>query len=99
LLHHPRIEEIRDYKTLRYDGNFYVLFHYEIRDWDKKFHGSYHLFGHSHSPADRIYDGLSMDVGIDGTGYELLTIEEITQRIDEQYQLCLEPEASPRDQR
>ena len=99
LLSHPRIEEIVDYKTLKSDGKFYVLFHYEMRVWDKKHHGAYHLFGHSHSPANRVYHGNSMDVGIDGTDYKLLTLQEITRMIDLQAAQNLEPWSSPRDER
>jgi calcineurin-like phosphoesterase family protein len=76
LLTHPRIEEIEHYKCLKYDGMFYILFHYEIKHWDGEHHGSHHFFGHSHSSSDRLYDSNSKDVGIDATNYQLLTIEE-----------------------
>lgn len=40
-----------------------VLCHYQIARWDRRHHGSWHLFGHSHGKVRG--EGLSMDVGVD----------------------------------
>ena len=54
---------VEDYCELRVDRNIFILFHYSIRQWNKKHHGSIHLYGHSHGGLDPY--GLSFDVGVD----------------------------------
>jgi calcineurin-like phosphoesterase family protein len=94
LVKHPRIKEIEFYKRLIYDNAMFILFHYEMKTWEQKEwrtrpiqkckykNGVYHLFGHSHSKPDRKYEVDTMDVGIDATNYQLLTIDEIFQKIN-----------------
>jgi calcineurin-like phosphoesterase family protein len=95
LLKHPQIKEIEFYKRLKYNNMMFILFHYEIKAWEdrgwrdrsperRKYDAVYHLFGHSHSSPDRVYEQDSMDVGIDATNYQLLTIEEIVEKINQQ---------------
>jgi len=54
---------VDNYCELRVDKTNFMLFHYAIRQWNKKHHGSIHLYGHSHGCLDPY--GLSFDVGID----------------------------------
>lgn len=58
----------RDYMRIAImDGDKQIdvaLFHYPIASWDKQFHGSYHLFGHTHNmyfPPQKN----TMEVGVD----------------------------------
>lgn len=85
------IVEIDNYIRLRHNNIFFIMFHYEIKYWDKRnwrtlkhrnFDAAYHLFGHSHSDTNRVYERDSVDVGIDATGGKLLTIEEHVKRIE-----------------
>jgi len=48
-----------DVSTIRW----VVLCHYALRTWDRRHHGSWHLYGHSHGTLED--EGLSMDVGVD----------------------------------
>lgn len=40
---------IKDYATVKDDGDVIILFHYPIQTWDRKHHGSLHFYGHVHS--------------------------------------------------
>ncbi len=42
-----------------------VLCHYPFEVWDRKHHGSTHLFGHIHSKAGYIEGSMRLDVGVD----------------------------------
>lgn len=54
---------INDYKEYKYDGQFIVLCHYPIAEWNKCHRGSYHLHGHTHGSYQA--EGRILDVGID----------------------------------
>jgi len=53
--------------------------HYAHRSWKNSFHGSWHLFGHSHNKLDPY--GLSFDAGVDANNFQLWHIDEVTSRI------------------
>jgi calcineurin-like phosphoesterase family protein len=51
------------------------LSHYAHRVWPASYKGSYHLYGHSHG---KIPDqGLSMDVGVDCTGFRPISLAAV----------------------
>jgi calcineurin-like phosphoesterase family protein len=54
---------VDNYCELCVDNVQFMLFHYAIRQWNKKHHGSIHLYGHSHGGLEP--HGLSFDVGVD----------------------------------
>ena len=54
---------IKDYNRLRFEDYRINLFHYPILEWDGKYHGSMHLFGHSHGNIQM--PGRALDVGVD----------------------------------
>ena len=54
---------IQNYVELKHAGEFFVLFHYGQRVWNKSHHGSIHLYGHSHGSLPPF--GKSVDVGVD----------------------------------
>lgn len=68
---------------LKMERQTIVLCHYGMRVWNKSFHGSWNLFGHSHGTLDAV--GLQADVGVDSphvTGkaeYRPLSFSEIAQ--------------------
>jgi calcineurin-like phosphoesterase family protein len=56
-----------------------VLCHYSMQVWDRSNQGSWHLFGHSHGKLKGI--GLSLDVGVDCTGFTPLSLETVATRM------------------
>lgn len=52
-----------------------VLCHYPMKSWNRKVHGSAHLFGHVHGRLEG--DGLSFDVGIDANDYRILSLDDV----------------------
>lgn len=73
-------EWAKEYHELKLpDSPMIVLCHYSMRVWNKKHHGSYHLFGHSHGniePFER-----SFDVGVDVWGYTPISLEKVKEVI------------------
>lgn len=73
--HSTRFMDIRDIKDFSYNRfglNIHiVLCHYPIASWNRKIHGSWHLYGHVHgrfatiSPEIEKFLGFVWDVGID----------------------------------
>jgi len=44
-----------EYKRMKFNIHDYVLFHYPIQDWDKRYHDSIHIHGHIHdTPIDPV---------------------------------------------
>ena len=68
-------EEITPQKEIKIDGNHVTLNHYCMRVWPRSHHNSWHLHGHSHCKLEAV--GKSLDVGVDGNGFQLWTEEEI----------------------
>lgn len=58
-----------------------ILCHYAMRVWNRSHHGSYHLYGHSHGKLPEEKNSLSMDVGVDSTGYAPISLEEVHQHM------------------
>lgn len=75
--------EICDYKELNENGKRLVLFHYPIVDWNGRYSGSYHFYGHVHNTfhnepteyASKMPN--AYNVGVDVIGFEPKTFEEI----------------------
>lgn len=78
-------ESIDIYKEIEYDENQLplVLFHYEIKEWNRKLYGAIHLHGHIHSiGSDHNIDNFrakhfAYDVGVDANNYCPVSLEEI----------------------
>jgi len=71
---------------LEVDGQLICLSHYKHLVWNKRHHGSWHLYGHSHSNFEHVKVGRSMDVGVDNAfrllgDYRPFSFEEIKERI------------------
>lgn len=69
--------------TIRVDvegqPQYIYLHHYACRTWDKSFHGSWHLFGHSHGNLVDDPLSLSMDVGVDAHNFYPLSLAQVTE--------------------
>jgi len=64
------VTQIKDFTFSRKDPNInihIVLCHYPLASWNRKVHGSWHLYGHVHGRFQNT--GLSWDVGIDNKEY------------------------------
>lgn len=73
---------VKDYHVLRKDDNIFVLMHYPIYVWDRKDHGSIHLYGHVHRDKSMHHPllsslGRAMNVGVDVTNFTPVSIEEV----------------------
>lgn len=61
-------------------GNILALMHYPIESWNRKFHGSVHLHGHTHGTGDN--SGLlRFDMGVDCWNMKPVSFEEVRQLI------------------
>lgn len=60
-----RFASISQYKRIKIEDKWVILFHYPIIDWEMINHGSYHLYGHIHGQKNRMPEGRALDVGID----------------------------------
>jgi calcineurin-like phosphoesterase family protein len=72
-------EWIREYHELTIDGDFFILFHYAPRVWNKSHHGSIALFGHSHGTMPG--NSQSLDVGVDCWDYAPVSVSQIKGRL------------------
>ena len=68
---------IKDLHMIQYQKQEIVLCHFAMRAWNKKFHGSWHLYGHSHGCLPR--EGMSFDVGVDVHNFEPISFDEVKQ--------------------
>ena len=76
------LEWIKDYYVLKVNKQKIVLFHYPIAEWDGKFHGSIHLYGHVHNNPFPYELGRTYNVGVDVNNFEPVSLEEILERIE-----------------
>lgn len=60
---------------VRHEKRKIILCHYPMRSWNASIHGSWHLYGHVHNPIPPW--GLSMDVGVDGSGGMLYSFDTV----------------------
>ena len=66
-------------KNITIDNNYVWLSHYCHRVWNRSFHESFHLFGHSHSTLKT--NNRSMDVGVDNCNFFPISWEEIYEQL------------------
>lgn len=72
------------------EGQTIVLCHYAMRVWEKKHHGSWHLYGHTHGRLKDDSLSLSLDVGVDCNNYLPISFPEVRQRMVEKQELITE---------
>lgn len=80
------VDAVYSYREIRYYKRKLCLFHFPIREWNAKFKGSIHLFGHVHGKLDGYDTGKSVDVGVDSREitdeYRPVSIEEILEVLE-----------------
>lgn len=54
-----------------------VLCHYPLAEWDRQHHGAWHLHGHSHGTHQG--QGAMMDVGVDCTQYQPISLDQVAE--------------------
>jgi len=64
-----------------HDGHTLVIDHYSMRVWNKSYHGSYHVYGHSHGQLPEDPASLSFDVGVDCWNFYPLMLDEIFEKM------------------
>ena len=67
---------IHKYLEIKYNSYFLCLFHYQIIEWNRGHHGSFHLFGHKHGTGIKP-NNRSMDIGMDATGKVVSKLDDI----------------------
>lgn len=61
---------------------YYVyLHHYACRTWDRSFHGSFHLYGHSHGQLPDDPNAYSMDVGVDAHNFFPISFADVVKHM------------------
>ena len=60
---------------IKYRHKYITLCHYAMRGWPRSFHGSLHLFGHSHGRLPKY--GRSMDVGVDTNNFYPYRLDDV----------------------
>ena len=86
---HDNLQILRPFFTnisLEYRGKLldqpnsphFHMYHYPLRDWDRRYHGSIHLHGHVHSNTPSPYnEPNSFDVGVDANNYTPVSLDYI----------------------
>jgi calcineurin-like phosphoesterase family protein len=62
------------------NGTGIWLSHYSHRSWRNSFHGSWHLWGHTHNKLGPY--GKSFDCGVDGHAFEPWSVDEVRAHMD-----------------
>jgi calcineurin-like phosphoesterase family protein len=75
-----RFESTSSLLEIKIDRQYITLCHYAMRSWPRSFHGSWHLFGHSHGRLPPL--GKSFDVGVDNHNFYPWSLDEIKEKIN-----------------
>ena len=60
---------------IQHRGEHITLCHYAMRSWPRSFHGSLHLYGHSHGRLPKY--GRSMDIGVDTNSFFPYRLDDV----------------------
>lgn len=82
-------EWVKDYYTLNYKKQKFVLFHYPILEWDGYFGDTVHLYGHVHNCGKNekqesrleVLGDRAFNVGVDVNNYFPISIENILRKL------------------
>lgn len=73
-----RWNRIETQHTYKWNGNTIFLFHYPVFDWDRRFHGSLHFYGHVHDIKENFNpQPNSYNLCVEVRDFEPKTVEEI----------------------
>lgn len=64
------------YEEIAYNKQRVILFHYPIKEWNAKYHGSIHLHGHSHKLPRKLGTKM-LNVCCDLHNFEPLNFDEV----------------------
>lgn len=76
-------EFIKDIWDTKIEGQRVVFCHYQLSEWNASYHGSWHLYGHSHGNAVESPIKLSFDVGTDLWNYRPIEWEQIQAKMED----------------
>lgn len=77
---------MQSYKELFVGNQMFVLSHYPMVDWNGRFKGAIHLYGHTHDRYHPEFGDSAMDVGVDSHDYYPLTIEQVKEKLKHGWQ-------------
>ena len=66
---------------IRIKGKLFVLCHYAMRVWNKSYHGSYHIYGHSHGTLTHSQGSSSFDCGVDTNNFYPYSYRDAVRKI------------------
>ena len=75
---------ISDYIEVKYKEQLFIMSHYPMFDWNKKFRSSIMLYAHVHTKDPLFltpYLGRCFDVGVDANGYAPVSADEIIEKM------------------
>lgn len=72
---------VEHYAEFNVGERIVVMSHYPMVTWNKKYHGSYQLYGHTHGRIP-YGEGKSMDVGVDTNDMRPYNIDEVFTILD-----------------
>lgn len=70
-------DEVHQYYEIKYRNLNFVLFHFPMKEWNRKYHGSIHLHGHTHNRSQEKTSDLIYDVGVDGNNFTPVDLNHI----------------------
>ena len=73
----PGFVWVRTLTEIKDEGRDVILCHYPIESWNKKFHDSYHLYGHVHNSEIVQKIPNRFNVGVDVNDFEPKTLDEL----------------------
>ena len=80
LEHWAFFEKIPAMLAIKHGNEIIIMCHYPIAVWDRKHHGSWHLYGHIHN-KDFILPGFAMNVGVDFHDFYPVSYDEVKQHM------------------
>lgn len=81
----PLFTSIHDLLDLMINGQRITLCHYAMKTWHQSHRGAWSLYGHSHHGLEDDSSLLSIDIGVDGKGYNYspLSLADIRAKMNE----------------
>jgi len=74
-----KVRQVKEVLEISILDKTIFLSHYAHRTWSKSFHGSWHLFGHSHGTLPDY--GLSFDVGVDCWNFTPVSLDQVSEKM------------------